>query len=298
MSVSSMTGFAHQQVQTVAGTLSVEIRAVNSRFLELGLRMPEELRQFEGELRAYLTKRIPRGKVELRMSLTSENGAARQINPEALKELMQLQAQVIEAYPQAKPLTVSNILQFDGIVATQDVDADVFKREVFATVEATVLAFEAMRVREGEALSSVLRGYCDQIDAIVQDIAQKLPDILQNIKDKLTQRLEEALSQTLSEHSTLTREEVADRIRQEVTMYALKMDVDEEINRLFTHTKEVRRVLSNGGPVGRKLDFMMQEMNRESNTLGSKAAAIEMTNASMALKLVIEQMREQIQNLQ
>lgn len=298
MSVSSMTGFAHQQVQTVAGTLSVEIRAVNSRFLELGLRMPEELRQFEGDLRAYLTKRIPRGKVELRMSLSSEGRAGREINPQALKELLQLQSQIVAAYPQAKPLTVSNILQFDGIVATQDVDADVFKAEVMAAVEATVVAFEAMRVREGEALSVVLRGYCDQIDAITQDIADKLPDILQNIKDKLTQRLEEALSQTLSEHSTLTREEVADRIRQEVTMYALKMDVDEEINRLFTHTKEVRRVLSNGGPVGRKLDFMMQEMNRESNTLGSKAAAIEMTNASMALKLVIEQMREQIQNLQ
>ena len=136
------------------------------------------------------------------------------------------------------------------------------------------------------------------MEATVEEVRAEIPRIIAHVEGKLTERLEDALASALTEKSTLTREEVSDRIRQEVTLYAIRLDVDEEMNRLVTHLNEVRRILEKGGPVGRRLDFMAQEMNREANTLGSKAAAIEMTNASMALKVVIEQLREQIQNLE
>ncbi|MBR5458640.1 MAG: YicC family protein [Burkholderiaceae bacterium] len=293
-----MTGFAHIQKLTQMGTLFVELRSVNSRFLELNLRMPEEIRVYEGKIRSLLTKRIARGKVECRMSMVAEEGTRQELNPQALAALMTLQGEVLKLQPEAKALTVSNILQFPGILKARSIDEEKFEAEVFEALEEALTVFGEARHREGEALAGVLNGYCDQIVATVEEIAPKIPLILEAIKAKLTERLEDALSKALTEHATLTKDEVSDRIRQEVTMYALRMDVDEEINRLLTHVKEVRRVLATGGQVGRKLDFMMQEMNRESNTLGSKAVAIEMTNASLALKLTIEQMREQIQNLE
>ena len=298
MAVFSMTGFAHIQKLTQMGTLCVELRSVNSRFLELNLRMPEEIRVYEGKIRSLLTKRIARGKVECRMSMVAEEGTRQELNPQALAALMTLQGEVLKLQPEAKALTVSNSLQFPGMLKARSIDEEKFEAEVFEALEEALTVFAEARHREGEALAGVLNGYCDQIVATVEEIAPKIPLILEAIKAKLTERLEDALSKALTEHATLTKDEVSDRIRQEVTMYALRMDVDEEINRLLTHVKEVRRVLAAGGQVGRKLDFMMQEMNRESNTLGSKAVAIEMTNASLALKLTIEQMREQIQNLE
>lgn len=298
MAVFSMTGFAHIQKLTQMGTLYVELRSVNSRFLELNLRMPEEIRVYEGKIRSLLTKRIARGKVECRMTMVAEDGACQELNPQALAALMSLQTEVLKSQPDAKALTVSNILQFPGILKARSIDEEQFEAEVLEALEEALKVFSEARHREGEALAVVLNDYCDQIVGTVEEIAPKIPLILEAIKAKLTERLENALSKALTEHATLTKEEVSDRIRQEVTMYALRMDVDEEINRLLTHVKEVRRVLATGGQVGRKLDFMMQEMNRESNTLGSKAVAIEMTNASLALKLTIEQMREQIQNLE
>lgn len=298
MAVFSMTGFAHVQKMTQMGTLCVELRSVNSRFLELNLRMPEELRIFEGKIRSLFTKRIARGKVECRMAIVSDEGTQQELNPQALASLMALQAEVLKVQSDAKAMTVSNILQFPGILKARSIDEEAFEREVFEALEEALTIFANARQREGESLAVVLNNYCDQLVATVEDIAPKIPLILEFIQKKLTERLETALSKTLTDHSTLTKEDVSDRIRQEVTLYALRMDVDEEINRLLTHVKEVRRVLTSGGQVGRKLDFMMQEMNREANTLGSKAAAIEMTNASLALKLTIEQMREQIQNLE
>ncbi len=140
--------------------------------------------------------------------------------------------------------------------------------------------------------------YCGQIDALVDELEPKIPLILHTMKEKLVERLDEALTQTLSENSQISKEEINDRIRQEVTLYGIKIDVNEEMERLRTHVREVRRVLDRGGAVGRRLDFLMQELNREANTLGSKAASIDMTQTSVNLKLVIESMREQIQNLE
>ena len=169
---------------------------------------------------------------------------------------------------------------------------------MLAIVDRTLDEFIAAREREGAALVQVLTGYCDKMSAVVKDVRDAMPQIISQLEGRLTERLTDALADALKEKSTLTKEEVTDRIRQEVTMYAIKMDVDEEMNRLDTHLAEVKRLLAQGGAVGRKLDFMAQEMNREANTLGSKAAAIEMTQASLALKITIDQMREQIQNLE
>jgi uncharacterized protein (TIGR00255 family) len=169
---------------------------------------------------------------------------------------------------------------------------------VLTALAEALAALAESRRREGAALATAMLAQCEQIELVAAQLSARAPELRASVERKLSERLEKALGPALSSGSTLTREEVTERIRQEVTLYALKMDVDEEIKRLTTHVVEVRRVLAAGGAVGRRLDFLMQELNREANTLGSKAAAIEMTNASVDLKILIEQMREQIQNLE
>ena len=185
-----------------------------------------------------------------------------------------------------------------GIAASGATDRDALLAAVLAILDEALEQFVAARAREGAALAKVLLGYCDTMSEVVKEVRGAIPQIVAQLESRLSTRLEEALGAALAEKSALTKEEVSDRIRQEVTLYAIKMDVDEEMNRLDTHLGEVRRLLAAGGPVGRRLDFMAQEMNREANTLGSKAAAIEMTRASLALKVTIDQLREQIQNLE
>lgn len=298
MSVSSMTGFAHCQIQTLLGLLSIDVKSVNSRYQEISIRLPEELRFMEGEIRAVLSKSVARGKIECRMQWVGEAVIEQTLNQEAMKNLYSLQAEVMSAHPDVKPLTVSQVLTFPGILEPKSVDFEQLKSQVLLGLEETLTIFLQARKREGEALSIVLNSYCDRIVDTVKKLEPKIPEIIENIQKKLEERLKEALSKTLVEHSTLTREEVNDRIRQEVILYAIKLDVDEEMNRLLTHVKEVRRLLTESGEVGKKLDFLMQELNREANTLGSKAASIEMTQTSLTLKVIIEKMREQIQNFE
>ena len=195
-------------------------------------------------------------------------------------------------------MSVYDILQMPGILTTPEVDQDALNAAVAVVVGNALEAFNASREREGAALAAILSKNCDTIEEVVESVAKRIPDIHRNLKEKLEQRLQEALGTALSSASSISREEVSDRIRQEVTFYALKMDVAEEINRLRTHVAEVRRILKEGGAAGRRLDFVTQEMNREANTLGSKSAAIEMTDAAVALKLCIDQMREQLQNIE
>ena len=297
--ISSMTGYAVASGATPLGTVTIECRSVNSRFLDLALRLNEDLRFADPLIRETLQKRIARGKVEIRGYITpDENAAPVRINTAVLNRLIEVQNTILETLPQANKLSVSNLLAMPGVMVTDRPDQDAVAQAVLIVLNNMLDAFTASRAREGEALANVLLNNCEQIEAVVTDIKGRMPDILAHIENKLRERLENALSSALTEKSTLTREEVSDRIRQEVTLYALRMDVEEEINRLFTHVAEVRRILKKGGAVGRRLDFVVQEMNREANTLGSKAAAIEMTNASVALKVIIEQMREQIQNLE
>lgn len=298
MSLSSMTGFAHYQIQTLLGLLAIDVKSVNSRYQEISIRLPEELRFMEGEVRLVLSKSVVRGKIECRMQWTGEAIIEQTLNQDAMKNLYSLQAEVMSAHPDVRPLTVSQVLTFPGILEPKSVDFEQLKSQVLLGLEETLTVFLQTRRREGEALAIVLNNYCDRIVDTVKELEPRIPEIISNIQKKLEERLNEALSKTLIEHSSITREEVNDRIRQEVILYAIKLDVDEEINRILTHVKEVRRLLMTGGEVGKRLDFLMQELNREANTLGSKAAAIEMTQTSLALKVSIEKMREQIQNLE
>ena len=293
-----MTGFAHYQIQTLLGLLAIDVKSVNSRYQEISIRLPEELRFMEGEIRAVLSKSVARGKIECRMQWVGEAVIVQTLNQDAMNNLYSLQAEVMSAHPDVKPLTVSQVLTFPGILEPKSVDFEQLKSQVLLGLEETLTIFLQARKREGEALSIVLNSYCDRIVDTVKELEPRIPEIIENIQKKLEERLKEALSKTLVEHSTLTREEVNDRIRQEVVLYAIKLDVDEEMNRLITHVKEVKRLLAEGEEVGKKLDFLMQELNREANTLGSKAAAIKMTQTSLALKVNIEKMREQIQNLE
>lgn len=296
--VYSMTGYAAAQAPSPLGIISLEVRSVNSRFLDLTLRTADEFKCTETALRSILTQSVGRGKVEIRTGVKAElNETSGSINPAALSLIQKLQTEVLAALPEARPMSAAEILAYPGVVRTAEANPEELTKIVSGLLTTALEAFKKSAEREGAALAEVLKGYCDKIDAIADAVQVRMPDIVAAAQAKLTQRLEDALSKALTAHSQLTSEEVSDRIRTEATLYAMKIDVDEEVNRLKTHTKEVRRVLTAGGPVGKRLDFLMQEMNREANTLGSKAAAIEMTDASLNLKLLIEQMREQIQNL-
>ena len=296
--VYSMTGYAAAQAPSPLGIISLEVRSVNSRFLDLTLRTADELKCTETALRSILTQSVGRGKVEIRTGVKAElNETSGSINPAALSLIQKLQTEVLAALPEARPMSAAEILAYPGVVRTAEANPEELTKIVSGLLTTALEAFKKSAEREGATLAEVLKGYCDKIDAIADAVQVRMPDIVAAAQAKLTQRLEDALSKALTAHSQLTSEEVSDRIRTEATLYAMKIDVDEEVNRLKTHTKEVRRVLTAGGPVGKRLDFLMQEMNREANTLGSKAAAIEMTDASLNLKLLIEQMREQIQNL-
>lgn len=298
MAVYSMTGFAHCQVQTLLGFLNIEMKAVNSRFLEITCRLPDELKAWEGDIRTLITSNVKRGKVDCRLSWVGDIKVSKTLNQEALQNLLALQRDVLVLQPTAIPLTVEGILNYPGLLKPQAIDTEHLKSEVMNGLSEALAIFNASREREGAALAKVITGYCDQIEEIVETLRPKLPLMLDNLQTKLEQRLSESLEKVLSSKSELTSEEVRDRIRQEVLLYAIKMDVDEEMNRLLTHVVEVKRVLTSGNEAGKKLDFMMQELNREANTLGSKAVAIDMTQTSLGLKIVIEKMREQVQNLQ
>ena len=297
--ISSMTGYANAKVQTDMGLLSIDIRSVNSRFLDLSFRASEEIRFLEPKFREIISGKIARGKMECRLNLVDSGlSADTALNEEALNKLMALQTQVLKTDPSATALRVADILNYPGIVAAPVPDPEVFAQQVLTGFEQCLEVFNESRQREGAALAQVLLKYCTQIEDLVNTLRPKIPEILQAQKDKLTERLEEALGTTLADGAQITKEEVNERIRQEITLYGIKLDVNEEMERLCTHVKEVRRTLDRGGPVGRKLDFLMQELNREANTLGSKAVSISMTDTSVNLKLVIESMREQIQNLE
>ena len=298
MAVFSMTGFAQCQVQTLLGLLSIEIKSVNSRFLEIICRLPDELKAFEGDIRTLISSQVKRGKVECRLSWVGDVKVEKELDVEALKTLLLLQEQVKSEMTSAQSLSVENILTYPGLLKAKFIDKEALKKEVLLGVEEALIAFNQSREREGIALSQVILNYCNQIESIVASLRPKLPLMLDNLQQKLEMRLSDSLEKILVVKSELSSEEVRDRIRQEVLLYAIKMDVDEEMNRLLTHVKEIRRILNANNEVGKRLDFMMQELNREANTLGSKAVAIEMTQTSLDLKVVIEKMREQIQNLQ
>ena len=293
-----MTGFASASRPTPLGLLSLELRSVNSRFLDLSLRVADELRNFEPILRESIGAAIARGKVDCRLWIQRQTQPiAPRINDDALAQFVALATRLRQTLPDSQPPTVADMLAWPGVVETQPLDGEALGNALQAALAEAIAALQASRQREGEALRRILVERCDAIDAIAFSLRPRVPEILAALERKLGERLNQALTPALAGGS-VSREEIVDRIRQEVTLYGLRADVDEELKRLATHVTEVRRVLDQGGAAGRRLDFLMQELNREANTLGSKASAIDLTQAAVELKLAIEQMREQIQNLE
>jgi uncharacterized protein (TIGR00255 family) len=300
--VASMTGFSDASQATEFGSVSVEMKSVNGRFLELSLRLPEELRFAEAALRERVTTAVGRGKVDCRVALARDPAAAAaRVNPAALSQLTELARQVHSALPQAPTMGVGDVLRWPGVIESAASDPESWRAPLMQTLERAIEGLLQSRRREGAALRQALLERCAGIDAVLARLRECIPRIQADLERKLFERMNERMSQALGSalsSGTITREELNDRIRQELALQSMRADVGEEMDRLATHVAEVRRVLQQGGAVGRRLDFLMQELNREANTIGSKAGAIDMTNAAVDLKLLIEQMREQVQNIE
>ncbi|MEY3571781.1 MAG: hypothetical protein RIQ85_1901 [Pseudomonadota bacterium] len=298
-----MTGYAISARESDAGTITLELKSVNSRFLDLQFRMNDDLRSLEPLLREAIMSKVQRGKVECRLSFgrKANSGTSLAINETLLSSLAKAQQQVLTQFDQARPLTVNELLRWPGVLSDSEVGEDNLLADVQANMATVLDAFVESREREGAALETMLLSRVSDIEQIVQRITPLIPRAIEQFRQKAIDRMQEALGISLAEGSpttSISKDEVQDRIRQEVTLYGIRMDVAEELTRLSGHLTETRAILKKGGQVGKRLDFMMQELNREANTLGSKAALKELSDASMQMKLLIEQMREQVQNLE
>jgi uncharacterized protein (TIGR00255 family) len=287
--IASMTGFAAAAQESAQGSLAVELKTVNHRYLEFQTRMPEELRPFEPAMREAVGARLTRGKVDCRVTYTPRPETTRSMAPdtEAMAALQGAAAAVIARFPEARPLSVSEILHWPGVLADTTLSADKLREEVLALLERAIAELNASRAREGEKLAGVLRERLTSMAALVEQAKPLIPAAMRAFQEKLAAKLAEAGAAPSDE-----------RLNQEVVLYAARIDVDEELQRLVTHISEFRRVLDRGGACGKRLDFLCQELNREANTLGSKSVANEMTRTSVELKVLIEQMREQVQNIE
>lgn len=285
----SMTGYAALERETALGVLVLELRAVNHRYLELQLKLDEVLRSFEPMVREQITSRLGRGKVECRLSLMqrSNSAAETRLDTAVLQQLTQMSAIVQQYFPQSQPLSVADILRWPSVIVGERLDQDVLAHEIQAVLAHALEQMLASRAREGEKLKVIIEGRLHEIEQRVAEVRPLLPAQVKAYQDKLTAKLQEAMQSHDEE-----------RMRQEVTLFAQRIDVDEELERLTAHVSEVRRILKAGGAAGKRLDFLMQELNREANTLGSKSFSTEISQVAMALKVLIEQMREQIQNIE
>lgn len=303
MTISSMTGYAATTRETSVGTLTIEMKSVNSRFLDLQFRINDDLRALEPALREAIMARVTRGKVECRLSFGRKVGSSSStaLNATLLSTLAALQGDVLKQFPDAKALTVSDLLRWPGVVEEAEIGQETLQAEVSAAMTDTLAAFIDSRHREGAALQTMLESRVTDLEAIVTRITPLIPQLVAQFQQKAIDRMQEALGLVALQNTGTTivsRDEALERIRQEVTLYGIRIDVAEELTRLSAHLSETRHILKKGGQVGKRLDFMMQELNREANTVGSKAAVKELSDASMAMKLLIEQMREQVQNLE
>ena len=294
-----MTGYAVVKRESNAGTLTIELKSVNSRFLDLQFRINDELRSLEPMLREAIMARAARGKVECRLSFgrkeQSESSLA--VNEALLAALNTAQRKVLATFSDARPMSVNELLRWPGVLSESELGQDSLQADVQAALRDTLDAFVISRQREGASLETMLLSRIDDIEQIVARITPLVPESVEQFRQKAIERMQEALGQAVGDGSTLPTD-LQDRIRQEVTLYGIRVDVAEELTRLSGHLTETRAILKKGGQVGKRLDFMMQELNREANTLGSKAAVKELSEASMQMKLLIEQMREQVQNLE
>jgi uncharacterized protein (TIGR00255 family) len=285
----SMTGYAARTLDHEYGTLNIELKSVNSRYLDFQFRVCEELRAAEPALRELFGARLARGKLECRLgfSLASSHASPAVLKVELLRRLRALQDEVRHELPDAAPLTVSDVLGWPGMFGDNPLDGKALVAAALALARGALDDFTASRAREGEKLAAVILERVRRMRELIREVEPRIPAAQDAFSEKLRQRLIEALGSADDE-----------RIRQEVAVFAVRIDVAEELARLSTHLDEVERVLKAGGACGKRLDFLMQELNREANTLGSKSVVAEVSQTAMELKLLIEQMREQIQNLE
>lgn len=287
--VASMTAFARKQTEFDWGTMSWEIRSVNHRFLEPGIRVPDSLRALEPITRDMLRRTLSRGKVDIQLRVVGKTdaGSTQALNGELVNRLNMLSQQVLDLCPGTQPLRVTDVLRWPGVLEETGPDDESLHTDAIALLQETLKDFAESRRREGEELAQLIRQRLTAVRNIVLGIRQRLPDILQRQQDNIRLRLD-----------TFKTELDPARLEQEIVLLANKSDVDEELDRLLTHVSEVERVLKTNEPVGRRLDFLMQELNREANTLSSKSIVAETTLNAVELKVLIEQMREQVQNIE
>jgi uncharacterized protein (TIGR00255 family) len=287
MPIRSMTAFAAGERATDWGTLSAEMRAVNHRFLELGLRLPEELRALEPMIRERVAARVARGKLDMTVRLrVLAHGDALQVDEALVARMAELAQRLGERFPGLR-VQFTELLQFPGVLQSQGLDPDDVQREVMALVDGLLDDFLAAREREGGKLAQVIADRADAIARIAGDVRTLVPQIRTGQRQKLQARL-----------ADLPQPVDPGRMEQELVIWLQKLDVDEELDRLDSHLAELRRVLAQREPVGRRLDFLLQEFNREANTLGSKSVDARTSNAAVELKVLIDQIREQIQNIE
>ena len=294
----SMTGFASGSHDTPLGRVSVEVRSVNARFLDLAFRVHDELRAAEPALRELIVARARRGKVECRVSLQRAQTAGDAAAPDAgaLGRLAGLQAAVRRALPEAAALSVADCLRWPGVLHDAPAESpETAVPQLLALAASVADEFVASRVREGARCAEAIGGALDAMEAIVRELDARAPQWIAAQQQRLAQRLHEALAEA---GAALPADETGARVRQEIAAHGLRADVAEELARLSAHLSEARRAIAAGGALGKRLDFLSQELNREANTLGSKAATLELSRASVELKLLIEQVREQAQNLE
>ncbi|MFT6066943.1 MAG: hypothetical protein ACJAWD_000205 [Methylophilaceae bacterium] len=283
----SMTGFASHERNTDNGVIQVELRSVNQRYLELHFKLADAFRTQESQAREMLKAKLGRGKVECRINLakaTAEEGL--ELNHSVLQHIAASVKTASEYFPETQAVNMLDLIQMPGVVTAQVLDADVLAQDFVGVLEVAIEALIEARVREGEKLSAMILERLTEVEALVLTVKPMLPNMVKAYQEKLLAKLEEV---------KLSNDQ--ERLHQEMVLYAQRIDVDEELSRLESHVHEVKRILAAGGMVGKKLDFLMQEMNREANTLGSKSVATETTQIAMQLKVLIEQMREQIQNI-
>ena len=287
--ICSMTGYATAVRETPQGSLSVELKSVNGRFLDLQFRLPEDLRQIEPRLRELLAARISRGKFECRMALAPLTGSAPslRLNEPLLAGLAELARRVRKKLPEAQPFRVGEVLHWPGMLVDDAQASDALREAAVALVESAVAEFAATRGREGAKLADMITERVRRMQEMLAAVEPRLPEAIAAYQEKLAARLRDALAGADEE-----------RIRQEIALFGVKSDVAEELGRLAAHLLEVLRVVAAGGACGKRLDFLMQELNREANTLGAKSVSKELSDASLEMKLLIEQMREQVQNIE
>ncbi len=287
--IHSMTGYAVQMRDTGHGILHLELRTVNSRYLDMNFRIAEEARVVEPALREMIAARLNRGKVDCRLNFLAVTATPREasLNRALLQQLADLQAGVRDRLPEAVPLSVAEVLRWPGMLGDDQLAPDTLQAECAALAKSALDELLATRAREGEKLAAMILERVERMRARVAQATPLLPQALADYRERLAMRLREAIA-SLDE----------ERIRQEIGLFATRIDVAEELNRLVAHLDEVARVISKGGAIGKRLDFLMQELNREANTLASKSASTDITAIAVDMKLLIEQMREQVQNIE